>query len=383
LNLLEKDTEEHKTNFELKSATMAESTTSKPDKKITYAIPHEEDGGCLFLYGKPDAAHIVLTCAGFPDDHGSFGPLAQRLAKESNCLVGVTCLPGFDDRPEKPWRSHHKAGFTFLEAVASLHEATKVLRAQSTNPEAKFTAIFHDWGCLVGLMFTNRALKMCSQEQNDNSSKEQGQHAFTPDQVVLFDVCLAPHPKATKVPVPPRRSIQYILYDLSVQVAYRLHLALCFLLQRYRFHQMATHLLEFGFSLLNLLHLGPVRAIDNKLSSVVIARSDANAMDYKERLAYIAYPYYYLYKVVLTGNMKTQLAGAHLPQDLTATPVLYLYGVDKNIQFHQDNGVCLLQQEHEQGRSRSNAIAVQEAGHWLYQQQAEYCFAHVNAFIQE
>jgi hypothetical protein len=162
----------------------------------------------------------------------------------------VTCLPGFDDRPEKPWRSHHKEGFTFLEMVASLHEATKVLRAHSTNPKAKFTAVFHDWGCLVGLMFTNRALKMSSKEQDDNSSDKQDQHAFTPDQVVLFDVCLAPHPKATSVPVSPRQSMQCIVYDLSVQVAYRLHLALCFVLQRYRFRQMATSLLDVGFSLL-------------------------------------------------------------------------------------------------------------------------------------
>jgi hypothetical protein len=371
--------------------TMAKSTptdtaSSKPDKKITYAIPHEEDGGCLFLYGKPDAAHIVLTCAGFPDDHGSFGPLAQRLANESNCLVGVTCLPGFDDRPDKPWKSHHKDGFTFLEMVASLHEATKVLRAHSTNPKAKFTAVFHDWGCLIGLIFTNRALQMSSKEQNDNTSDH---HAFTPDQVVLFDVCLKPHPKATNVPVAPRRSIQYILYDISVQVAYRLHLALCFLLQHYGFRQMATYLLDVGFFLLNLFHLSPVRVIDKKLFSVpkVAPSADndanANAQDNKERLAYMAYPYYYLYKVVLTGRMNNELAGAHLPRDLTATPILYLYGVDKNIQFHQDDGVCLLQQEHEQGRSRSNAIAVQDAGHWLYQQRQEYCFAQVNAFIQE
>jgi hypothetical protein len=95
-------------------------------------------------------------------------------------------------------------------------------------------------------MFTNRALKMSSKEQDDNSSDKHG--AFTPDQVVLFDVCLAPHPKATNVRVPPRQSTQYIVYDLSVQVAYRLHLALCFVLQRYRFRQMATSLLDVGFS---------------------------------------------------------------------------------------------------------------------------------------
>jgi pimeloyl-ACP methyl ester carboxylesterase len=351
----------------MKSETMAELTTSKPDKKIPYDIPHEEAGGCLFLYGNPDAAHIVLTCAGFPDDHSSFGPLAQRLAKESNCLVGVTCLPGFDDRPEKPWRNHHKEGFTFLEMVASLHEATKVLRAHSTNPKAKFTAIFHDWGCMLGLMFTNRALNLL--EQDDSSD----QHAFTPDQVVLFDVCLGAHPKATNVPVPPRQTMQYIIYDLSVQVAYRLLLAVCFLLQYYISSQMAAYVFQFGFLLLHILRLSPVRAIDNKMP---------RAPKDPKRLAYMAYPYYYLWKAILTGKVVTDLAGAHLPKDLVETPVLYLYGLDKNIHFHQDDGLCLLQQEHEQGR-RSNVIAVEEAGHWLYQHQAEICFAKVDAFIQE
>jgi pimeloyl-ACP methyl ester carboxylesterase len=361
-----------------KRETMADSTISKPDKKITYAIPHEEDGGCLFLYGKPDAKHIVLTCAGFPDDHGSFGPLAQRLAKESNCLVGVTCLPGFDDRPDKPWKNHHKEGFTFLEVVASLHEATKVLRAYSTNPEAKFTAIFHDWGCLVGLMFTNRALTL---EEDDSS--EHHHHAFTPDQVVLFDVCLGAHPKATNVPVPPPKTLLYFLYDLAVQVSYRLLLALCFLLQYYVSSKMAANLFDYGFLVLNILRLSPVRAIDNNLS----ATAPTDPQDYKHRITYMAYPYYYLWKVIFRGKLDedggiVDLAGVHLPKDLTTTPVLYMYGLDKNIQFHQDDGLCLLEHEHEQGR-RSNAIAVKDAGHWLYKQQADICFAQVDAFIQE
>jgi hypothetical protein len=36
--------------------------------------------------------------------------------------------------------------------------------------------------------------------------------------------------------------------------------------------------------------------------------------------------------------------------------------LDKKIQFHQHDGLCLLEHEDEQGR-RSNAIAVNEAGH--------------------
>jgi pimeloyl-ACP methyl ester carboxylesterase len=352
-------------------------TSNKPDKKITYATPHDEEGGCLFLYGAPDAAHIVLTCAGYPDDHGSFGPLAQRLAKESNCLVGVTCLPGFDDRPEnaKPWRSHHKAGYSFLEMAASLHEAVKVLRAHSTNPKAKFTAIFHDWGVVPGLMLTNRALKIKELDDNDDNDSSD-KLAFCPDQVVLFDVCLDPHPKTANVPVPPRKSVQYIIYDLAVQVSYRLLLAICFILQRYVSSQIALLLMGSGFALLTLLNLNPTRNIDRQ---IVVQQQVGKE---PAHLTYMAYPYFYLWKIILTGRLIQELKGGHLPKDLTATPVLYLYGLDKNIQFHQDNAVALLQQENEQGR-RSKAIAVKDAGHWLYLQQAEHCFAHVNTFIQE
>jgi hypothetical protein len=45
-----------------------------------------------------------------------------------------------------------------------------------------------------------------------------------------------------------------------------------------------------------------------------------------------------------------------------------MYGLDKNI--HQDDGLCLLEHEHEQGR-RGNVNSVKEAGRWLCIQHAE------------
>jgi pimeloyl-ACP methyl ester carboxylesterase len=160
----------------------------------------------------------------------------------------------------------------------------------------------------------------------------------------------------------------YFLYDLAVQVSYRLLLALCFLLQYYVSRKAAAYLFDCGFIVLTILRLSPTRAIDSKLSAVGAPPEDAK--DYKHRITYMAYPYYYLWKVILKGKLDVDLAGAHLPKDLTTTPVLYMYGLDKNIHFHQDDGLCLLEHEHAQGR-RSNAIAVKDAGHWLYTQQAE------------
>jgi hypothetical protein len=64
-----------------------------PGKIITYRIAHDESGGALFLYGSAEKVDtkekkkVALCCAGFPDDHGSFIPLASRLAREQDCLA--------------------------------------------------------------------------------------------------------------------------------------------------------------------------------------------------------------------------------------------------------------------------------------------------------
>jgi hypothetical protein len=73
------------------------------------------------------------------------------------------------------------------------------------------------------------------------------------------------------------------------------------------------------------------------------------------------------------------LAGAHLPNDdLTTAPVLYMYDLDKNIQFHQDDGLCLADPTEKQCDCRQ-----EEAVYLLYRQRAEICFAQVDdAFIQ-
>jgi hypothetical protein len=56
-------------------------------------------------------------------------------------------------------------------------------------------------------------------------------------------------------------------------------------------------------------------------------------------------------------------------KDLSTTPVLYVRVFDKN-SFSPRRRTLSIEHEHAQGR-RSNAIAVKDAGHWLYTQQAE------------
>ena len=77
---------------------------------------------------------------------------------------------------------------------------------------------------------------------------------------------------------------------------------------------------------------------------------------------------------------KEILPGNHLPLDLCQTPVLFLYGANKNAPLHDAQSVALLQNEYATGR-KSNAICFECAGHWLYLQEPEACFEHVKDFI--
>jgi hypothetical protein len=143
-----------------------------PRKIVSYPIPGDsKKGGALFIYGDEKAKNIAFISPGFPDDHGVFLPFASRLASETDTLVGVTCLPGYDDREDKRWIEHKRQkpdGYTFEEAAAALREAAKALFAESACPsKPKITGIFHDWGSLVGNIWAKQAMA-------ENSSSQPG-----------------------------------------------------------------------------------------------------------------------------------------------------------------------------------------------------------------
>ena len=123
-------------------------TTSlpSPNKIINYPMVDADKGGALFIYGNKSSSKIALLCPGLPSDHKDFIPLASRLAEEIDCLSGVMCLPGYDDRPDRSWRENKKYGYSFDEMVAPMREAAKTLRSYCTNNDANLTFIFHDWG---------------------------------------------------------------------------------------------------------------------------------------------------------------------------------------------------------------------------------------------
>jgi len=152
------------------------------------AVPHDlldlEGAGTLFVAGPTDADHLVLLCAGFPDDHSSLAPLARRLA-ERGCLVGVCSMPEFE-REGPPLRPQ---GYTLDEIPQAFAQAAAALHAQSTRHSALYagrssratslSVVVHDWAIYPGLAFANN---------------------FGCDKLVLFDVIHATYRTATQFP---------------------------------------------------------------------------------------------------------------------------------------------------------------------------------------
>jgi pimeloyl-ACP methyl ester carboxylesterase len=323
-----------------------------PRKITTYPICDDPKAGAVFFFGEADAPNLALLCAGFPADHELFLPFASRLASEANCLVGVTCLPGFDDREDHPYTANKIDGYSFEDMVAAMREAFKVLKAESTfSGTAKLTGIFHDWGTVPGCMFTNRAIE----EKNSE---------ICPDQIVLFDVL--------DFPIAPKDSP----YQFVLSVLYRVVLAAAFALRLYVSKIVAQIFSVFAFPTVILLRLMPTKAIDSKVGEL---RKQPIGLD---RMIYMSYPYYNIIKAMLAGKAEETLSGKSLPKDLTKTPVLYMYGLEKRIMFHEKLAVEVLENEAKEGR-RSKAIAVEDAGHYLYLQQPDICMEEVKKFIED
>ena len=336
-----------------------------PDTKLTYPIPHDDKGGSVFVYGDKACSHLIIMCPGWPDDHSAVERMARRLAESGNCLVGVACLPGFDDRrPEKPWQSHWKDGYSFDEWVVCLREAIKALRAHSTADKAKLTGIFHDWGCFVGFQYTNHEIARAGKEPDE----------MVPDQLVLMDVLLGPHPKTPDKPRPKVPMLARV-YKGVAMVSYQLTLAISWFLHRYVSRYLAVVYLTIASGFLWLFRLSP----GNYDDFCYLAENSRGPL----RTLYMCYPYYRMWKAVITGVPARRIFRfAFLPLDLERTPILYLYGTAKPFQLHSPNSLALLERESQQGH-RSRVVPIEGGGHWFHWKKPDVAFEHVNKFVLE
>lgn len=348
-------------------STPSAATPPPPRPAIFYPIGNENEskGGAIFTFGCSSSSHVVLLSAGYPDDHGTFLPFAERLAKEADCYCGVTCLAGFDDRPQdgRPWTAHNKDGYTFDEMAAGLRDAGRALRASSTcRSTSSFHVIFHDWAVPPGMIYINKAI--------DEAKLVGAGTGDVPDDVVLFDVLVPIHPETKDPPPPAMKSPYQILMELT----YRLCFATSFLMQRYVHRYVGLLCMGLSISFLKTFQLIPT------------GKLDADTMEERQppldpsRMIYMAYPYWGLFRSLLTGNIGA-FSGCTVPLNLFKTPVLYLYGTDKKILFDDEQVREHVRREGKKPGNKSAAIAVDDAGHWLYRHQEDACIDLVKKFI--
>ena len=358
---------------------------------VNYPIPGNEGGGVLHIYGKPNARNVILYCGGFPDDHQPFTPLARLLAtsedgidSEDDCFVGITCFPGFDYSifGRTKFQGFRRKGYSFEEVAICIREATNRLFLEYDNAheednkgtrmddssasieneikKPQFTCIFHDWGVVPGLTFVNRAIE-----------QEFTQH--TPDRIVLLDVLTWPHPNYKDLP--SQNEVSYPLQpsnrDLLFSFSYRAALASGFFMLRYISELFGLITAGILYGIVFLLKLNPTLDIDNRL----VGARDFNPF----HLVYMFYPYFYMFQNIFT---KSGLDYASVPLDLVKTPILYIYGPEKNVMFHDWKSLALLERDEKEGRSESRVVRIEGTGHWMYVQRPDICLQEIKKFLK-
>lgn len=335
----------------------------QPNIRLTYPLPGDEAGGCLFVFGNRNASKLVFASGGFPDDHQVLAAVAATLAAHHDCLVGVVCVPGTDDRPERPWQSHPRDGFRLSQITNIYHEAVKVLRSHSTNSQAKMVYLLHDWGSFFGLQLANRNL---------DSEGTSTQRLYAPYRIVILDLIFGPHPSQRaelpkKLPRPP---LVRFVYLKVVEVFYRVMFALCYIGFYYLGSKAAAAWFKLCSAVAIPLQLSPGSPEDN----AYVTQKNL------EHVTYMCYLYYYLCKSIITLNAK-EFDGMHMPP-LELVPVLFLYGSRKNANFHPESTVAVLENDMQRGGA-SRVVAVENAGHWIHLQQPEVCMKEIGRFIDE
>jgi len=364
---------------------------SKPNKIVKYPVGKHDDNnrGALYLYGDPSCEKLALCCAGYADDHIVFQPFANELSLKGDdgVLVGVMCLPGYDDRPQDgvSWTTHNPDGYTFDDWSNAVRDAVNALRKESTFAggvsNTKFTGIFHDWGSLAGGTWMNRVLAEAeAKNRNNSNNKKEDNEYFKPNNVVYFDVLLSPSKSTNQTELVPCSS-EVVSPSIKSNICrwlYRIVLANSFLLQRYISKYVAAVTFIVGFTLLELFGLGPLFPFDTESIEPLYNKNGPKSIF---RIMYMAYPYWLLFQ---TSTMKTKMKEEFkLHENWKETPILYMYGIKKRTQFHDERSIKMLESGAQHKTSTSRVIAVEDAGHFLYVQKPKLCVDSVYQFMNE
>lgn len=366
------------------SKTQPSSSPPEDDGGLTivhHPIPKRNDdtAGNLHVYGDPASKHLIIMSAGYPDTQQAMAPMAKYLASSSkmNCLVGVTCPPGYDRN--KSLQHYPDDGFTFDDWIAHLREAVKALRKYSTTKstiqDTTLTGIFHDWGVVMGTLYSNHVSETTTNEDADDDGNNG--LGLKLDRMILYDVLTPPHPKTERR---PKGHDNKTTWHKVSTMCYQLVLAGTFVLQRYvppRLSYVTLAYFAVANGMLSLFRMYPISPEDADYFKKHIP---VNTLAALQQQWYMCYPYYQFWKTVWRGKIRELVLGVSLPQDLSKIPVLFLYGANKNYHLNDANAMELLQREEAEGRP-SRVVRVDNAGHWLYAQQPEICYAATEQFF--
>lgn len=337
---------------------------------MSYSTASGKENGALIIFGDSSSPKMALLCAGFPDDHTIFLPFGKALS-EQGILVGIMCLPGFDDRPEDgvPWESHPRGGFSFDETATAVREASKALKKFSTYPQTpEFTGIFHDWGVIAGTIWANRLEK----EAKDNGAE----NILRPHKIVFFDVLAFP---SRNMPDRiPRSAVPSLTLYQKLCCIYQVVLAICSVTQQYLSRHLAAAFCISTFFLLNVTNFFPMQRFEGASRRALYGHRKPGIL----RCMSMTYMYRNTFAHLLSGKKKKGPIFDPLHQDWKTTPILYLYGKAKNTVFHSNVSLAMLEREEREKRSLSRAVGIEGAGHFLYVQKQEECLKHVLGFIQ-
>ena len=333
---------------------------------LSYSTPSGKPNGALHVFGDVSSPKMALLCPGFPDDQTVFLPLAKALSKDG-ILVGVMCLPGYDDRPEDgvPWESHPRKGFSYQETAKAVREASKALQGVSTCRETpEFIGIFFDWGVMAGTIWAYRL----EQEAKD------GAQVLRPNKIVFLDVLLG---TSSKMPDSiPRSAVpqQLTLHQRLCRI-YMILLATSSAIQLHLSRRLAVAFTTISFYILYFTGIFPLEMSDIKSRNAIYG----DRMPGSLRCMSMTYMYRNIFSNIFASKTGFRF-GLH--QDWKTTPVLYLYGKLKNTQYHSNRSFAMLKREEAEKRSLSRAVGLEGAGHYLFLQKQEECLKHILDFIR-
>lgn len=190
-------------------------------------------------------------------------------------------------------------------------------------------------------MLTTRLLDDCFQD-------------LIPNELILLDVCMPPHSSVDTSHLQIDYSFIESLYTWLALLAYSINFCIAFSIAYYFNPDMAVFTYLAEWKIQGWMGWEPHAFVDETHIANRYLGLDLH------HLMYMAYPHYYFWRNVLLW--KGELETSHLPMDLHKTPVLFLYGKDKNIMFHSPKTLAVLEDEFMKCH-RSKAVAVPNAGH--------------------